>query len=374
MSGRKHSAADAIATLALHPGKDYVETAEIKALGERALSYLRAGFPLHLRGPAGTGKTTLAFRLAAALNRPAMLIEGDESLTTGDLIGRQTRIHHKKVVDRFIHSVTKYEENVNQEWSDSRLTVACREGYTLIYDEFTRSRPEANNVLLAVLEEKLLTLPSGGGGEYVPVHPDFRVIFTSNPKEYAGVHAAQDALNDRMITLDIDYFDEAAETSIAAARSGLPEEMAAPVVKLVRSYRASGEFRQIPTPRASIAITRMMAAQDLKPSSNDPRFVQLCLDILDGKCGYADSALPARLMELISEHCSEDPIPEQCAEDPISEHSAEDPISEHSAKDPIPEHCSEKAEGDTAAKARPASAKLNGSAHGAFNTLGEAHP
>ncbi len=340
MSGRKYSAADAIATLALHPGQDYVETLEIKALGERALSYLKAGFPLHLRGPAGTGKTTMAFRLAAALNRPAMLLEGDESLTTADLIGRQSRLHHKKVVDRFIHSVTKYEENLHHEWADSRLTVACREGYTLIYDEFTRSRPEANNVLLAVLEEKLLTLPSGGGGEYVPVHPDFRVIFTSNPKEYAGVHAAQDALNDRMITLDIDYFDEAAETSIAAARSGLPEERAAPVVKLVRAYRASGLFRQIPTPRASIAITRMMAAQDMKPSSKDPRFVQLCLDILDGKCSYAagDSTLRAGLMALISEYCSE------------------------------------KAEAETAAKERPASAKLNGSANGAYITQGEAHP
>ncbi len=340
MSGRKYSAADAIATLALHPGQDYVETPEIKALGERALSYLKAGFPLHLRGPAGTGKTTLAFRLAAALERPAMLIEGDESLTTADLIGRQTRLHHKKVVDRFIHSVTKYEENVHQEWADSRLTVACREGYTLIYDEFTRSRPEANNVLLAVLEEKLLTLPSGGGGEYVPVHPDFRVIFTSNPKEYAGVHAAQDALNDRMITLDIHYFDEATETSIAAARSGLPEQIAAPVVKLVRAFRASGEFRQIPTPRASIAITRMMAMQDLKPSWEDPRFVQLCLDILDGKCGYGagNSAPHARLMDLISEHCSEN------------------------------------AGGTTAPKARPVSAKLNGSANGAYITQGEAHP
>ena len=125
-------------------------------------------------------------------------------------------------MDRYVHTVIKYEENIDQEWSDSRLTLACREGYTLIYDEFTRSRPEANNVLLGVLEERLLALPGGGssGGEYVPVHPDFRIIFTSNPKEYAGIHDAQDALNDRMITIDMDYFDESSE--IRHHRRGFP--------------------------------------------------------------------------------------------------------------------------------------------------------
>jgi len=315
MRKRLSASDDVIATLALCPGKDYVETPAVKALGERALSYLQAGFPLHLRGPAGTGKTTLAFRLATGLGRPAMFLAGDESLATADLIGRQTRLRHRKVVDRFIHSVVKYEENVDQEWTDSQLTVACREGYTLIYDEFTRSRPEANNVLLGVLEERLLALPNGGGGEYVPVHPDFRVIFTSNPKEYAGVHNAQDALNDRMITIDMDYFDERTEVSIAAARSGLAPEVVAPIVKLVRGYRDSGRYRQIPTPRASVMIARMMAVHKLKPAASDPRFLQLCLDVLEGKCAHAgdgDASAANRevLRDLIERHCeSKSPRP-----------------------------------------------------------------
>ncbi len=64
-----------------------------------------------------------------------------------------------------------------------------------------RSRPEANNVLLAILEERLLEMPSGRVNEgYTCVHPNFRAIFTSNPEEYAGVHKTQDALLDRMIT------------------------------------------------------------------------------------------------------------------------------------------------------------------------------
>ena len=63
--------------------------------------------------------------------------------------------------------------------------------------------------------------PDRGGSDYVPVHPDFTAIFTSNPVEYAGVHQAQDALFERMVTIDLDAFDEATETAIVRARSGL---------------------------------------------------------------------------------------------------------------------------------------------------------
>lgn len=315
MRKRPYGANDVVATLALSAGKDYVETPTVKALSERALSYVQAGFPLHLRGPAGSGKTTLAFRLATELGRPAMLLAGDESLSTADLIGKQTRLHRRRVVDRYIHSVIKFEENVDQEWADSQLTIACREGCTLIYDEFTRSRPEANNVLLGILEERLLALPSGGG-QYLRVHPDFRVIFTSNPKEYAGVHSSQDALNDRMFTLDIDYFDEHTEVCIAAARSGLAPEVVTPVVRLVRNYRASGSYHQIPTPRASIMIAKMMAVHKLQPSASNPRFLQLCLDVLEGKCNlWSDGDTSMKngelLRSLIERYCDGGGLPQR---------------------------------------------------------------
>lgn len=50
-------------------------------------------------------------------------------------------------------------------------------------------RPEVNNVLLSVLEEKILVLPPESNRvEYLKVSPQFRAIFTSNPEEYCGVH------------------------------------------------------------------------------------------------------------------------------------------------------------------------------------------
>ncbi|MEO1593156.1 MAG: AAA family ATPase, partial [Cyanobacteria bacterium J06632_22] len=135
--------------------RQFVTTPAIEQLSRRALRYLKTGYSIHLKGPAGTGKTTLAMHLADLLGRPTMMLFGDDDFKTSDLIGNQTGYTRKKVVDNYIHSVVKVEDELRQSWVDSRLTMACREGFTLVYDEFNRSRPEVNNVLLSALEEKL---------------------------------------------------------------------------------------------------------------------------------------------------------------------------------------------------------------------------
>jgi nitric oxide reductase NorQ protein len=43
----------------------FVITPYVKEVVDRALLYLHAGYPVHFAGPSGTGKTTLAFHLAA---------------------------------------------------------------------------------------------------------------------------------------------------------------------------------------------------------------------------------------------------------------------------------------------------------------------
>ena len=298
------------AALTLSPRADFVESATVQELTERAVAYLDAGFPVHFRGPSGTGKTTLALHVAAQVGRPVILISGDDEFTSSDLIGGQSGYRYRKVVDRYIHSVLKYEEDAVQHWADQKLTAACREGFTVVYDEFTRSRPEANNVLLTVLEERLLALPDMAQEQaYLKVHPEFRAIFTSNPQEYAGVHEAQDALSDRLVTIDLDYYERDTEIAITIARSSLSPVQAVRIVDIVRDLRASGEYDQIPTLRACIMIARVTAMQGLKASGRDPRFVRVCLDVLGPKTASTSQARERNnnqqqmLVHLIEHYC-----------------------------------------------------------------------
>lgn len=313
---------DSFTTLMPEARKDFVQTDSVKSVTRRALAYINAGYSVHFRGPAGTGKTTLALHTAALLGRPVVMIAGDEEMVTSNLIGAESGYNYRKVTDNYIHTVSKVEESSNKSWNDHRLTTACREGYTLIYDEFTRSRAEANNVLLSVLEEGILVLPAQNRGEpYIKVHPDFRVIFTSNPQEYAGVHDAQDALSDRIVTIDIGAADRELEISIAAARSGLDAATATPIVDMVRAFRDTGEYDQTPTLRTCIVICRMVATEKISPTIDDPYFVQICLDVLGSKSMFGGKDHEKRaqqqklLLDILKHHCPSAIAPKPSASD-----------------------------------------------------------
>jgi len=269
----------------------FVQTSYISDVVKQAQLYIRAGFPLHFRGPAGTGKTTLALYVAAQLGRPVILIHGDEEFGTSDLVGGEYGYRMKKSVDNFIHTVLKTEEDVRRTWVDNRVTVACRYGFTLLYDEFTRSRPEANNVLLSVLGEGVLDLPAGRDEEsHLRVHPDFSAIFTSNPEEYAGVHKAQEALRDRMITINLGYYDRATEIAITQAKSGVAQPDAERIVALVRDFRESGDCEFTPTVRACIAIAKVLNISGGRPEVGDDTFTRVCLDVLSSEADVSGLA------------------------------------------------------------------------------------
>jgi len=264
------------------PSEQFVCTPYVKDLTDRALAYLAVGYPVHFCGAAGTGKTTLAFHVAAKLNNPVILIHGDDEFGSSDLVGKDAGFRKSKLVDNFIHSVVKTEEEMRSFWVDNRLTTACRDGYTLIYDEFTRSRPEANNVLLSILEEGILNLPSlrRTGEGYMEVHPLFRAIFTSNPEEYAGVHKTQDALLDRLITINVDHYDRETEVQITIAKSGLPRSDAETVVDIIRELRLVGVNNHRPTVRACIAIAKVLAHLGGRAEADDSTFRWICKDVL----------------------------------------------------------------------------------------------
>lgn len=259
----------------------FVSTPSIERVVARAFRYLQSGFSVHLRGPAGTGKTTLALHLADLLTRPMMLLYGDDDFKTSDLIGNQKGYTRKRMVDNFIHSVVKVEDELRHNWIDSRLTLACREGFTLIYDEFNRSRPEVNNVLLSALEEKLLVLPPNGSrNEYVRVNSNFRAILTSNPEEYCGVHATQDALLDRLITINIPEPDELTQQEIVIQKTGIDRESAATVVQVVKTFRTRIRAEKSSGLRSCLILAKVCHEHEILAMPENPEFRDMCQDIL----------------------------------------------------------------------------------------------
>lgn len=289
--------------------EQFVYTSHVRSLTERAMAYLNVGYSVHFAGAAGTGKTTLAFHLAAELERPVILIHGDDEFGSSDLVGRDSGYRKSKLIDNYIHSVVRTEEEMRSLWVDNRLTTACREGFTLIYDEFTRSRPEANNVLLSILEEKILNLPSmrRTGEGYLEVHPAFRAIFTSNPEEYAGVHKTQDALLDRLITINVDHYDRETEVQITMAKSGVPRSDAETIVDIIRELRSVGVNNHRPTIRACIAIGKVTSHLGARAYENDPVFDWVCQDVLNTDTAKVtrsgQSLMPEKIKEIIKKVC-----------------------------------------------------------------------
>ncbi|MFG6146752.1 gas vesicle protein GvpN [Halobacillus sp. B23F22_1] len=278
-----------------------------KSLIKRSLRYLSTGYPVHFTGPSGIGKTTLALHIAKQRKRPVLLINGNKDLSNEDLIGAYTGYRRKKLNDNFVRTVHKIEENISEEWVNGRLYEAVKEGYTVVYDEFTRSQPETNNLFLSILEEKILPLYGTKRTEsFIDVHPDFSIIFTSNPAEYAGVYQSQDALLDRMVTLPVEYMDEEAETAIVTKKTKISEKKASAIVGFVNRVRGLCENDVASLSlRSSIMIAQVVERYNIKVKGDNPEFQDVCLDITLFPLRACSDESFEELKEKILEECKE---------------------------------------------------------------------
>lgn len=298
--------------ITLEPSETFVNSERVQAITERALIYLESGYPVHFAGSAGTGKTTLAFHVAAKLGRPVSLINGSDNTDSTDMIGSNSGYEKTTVVDNYISSVLKRKESMKVAWSNNRLTNACQAGHTLIYDEFNRTRPEVNNLMLSILSEGILHIPNGKGADYLEVHPEFRVIFTSNPEEYVGVHKMQDALMDRIATIQINPYERRAEAEIVQRRTNLLGDEVEKLVELVHLFSHSGGGVRNSSLRTSLMLGKVVDSRGNRPSSKDEIFVGLCRDLLadrDGRLIFngnevGDEELRAAIDEVFQEQAS----------------------------------------------------------------------
>jgi gas vesicle protein GvpN len=220
---------------------------------------------------------------ASKRDRPVVWINGDAEIETSDLVGEFSEQERVSVRDNYVHNVTKSTDIIRDRWVDNPLTVAVREGATLVYNEFSRTKPSANNALLSVFEEGILELPGQRGDDRgVEVHPEFRAILTSNDVEYAGVHEPQDALLDRLVGVYMDYYGFETEVEIVSTHApNAPTELVRECVQLLRSIRDEFEWN-LGTRGAIIAVEGLMTMSKSERQNTDT-LTEVFVDVLSSK-------------------------------------------------------------------------------------------
>lgn len=262
----------------------FFENAEISNLIKRALFYARAGVPIHFQGTAGRGKTSLAIETARRLGRPVSVMTGNDWLDVDDMIGREVGQTTTSVVDKYIQRVRRSEQTCRLDWENSVLAEAMLAGHTLVYDEFTRSSAKANGLLLSVLEEgALVSVNQSTPEKWIHAHPDFRIILTSNPHDYAGVNASPDALKDRMITFNLAQYDVKTEAGIVAARTGIDLALSTRILGLVHHLHQAFGTGAMPSMRAAIMIAKIAALRLRTSTMSDTLLAQISADVLNSR-------------------------------------------------------------------------------------------
>ena len=270
--------------LGLSRSDHFYENDEIAGLVTRGLFYARAGVPIHFQGTAGMGKTSLALEIAHRLGRPVSVMAGNDWLDAEDMIGKEVGQSTSSVVDKYIQRVRRSESHVRYEWEDSILADAMERGHTLVYDEFTRSSAKANGILLSVLEEGVLISTNQiNHRTYLQAHPDFRIILTSNPHDYAGVNATPDALLDRMVTFNLSAYSLDTKIGIVSVRTGLDVQVSGRIVRLVHHLMEGPHSPANCSMRSSILIARIAAIRLRTASLSDPLLAQISADVLNGR-------------------------------------------------------------------------------------------
>ena len=161
--------------------KKFVETATL----------VDAGIPVLLTGERGTGKTTLAMNVAKKLGLSFFSLSMTRQTTLSHLLGFR---------------------NVNGVYIPSHIREAADNGGIVLLDELDASDP---NVILCLntIENGYLSFPD----ELVQLHPDFRLMATSNPqdnhKDYNGRAKLDASTMDRFDIVDIER-DENLEQSL----------------------------------------------------------------------------------------------------------------------------------------------------------------
>lgn len=184
------------------------------------------------------------------------------------------------MVDDYIASVLSPSPAPSSNGVHGRLADACGRGHTLICHGIDRWSAAAGGDLVRILEEGILNHPRSDEQGYIMVHPDFRLIITSDTSPGDCPVAMDGGRRDRLVTIQVDPHALETEIAVVMARSGLDADDAARLVHLSRALGSREAEGPGPGLGATIVLARVLVRAGVPVDARDDRFVGFAWDIL----------------------------------------------------------------------------------------------
>jgi len=156
-------------------------------------------------GPTGAGKTMMVKWIAQALDRPLHIFNlGSTQDPRATLIGN-----------------THFDTDKGTFFSQSAFVHAIQQPNAIILlDELSRANPEAFNILMTALDphQRTLRLDETVDSKVINIEPTVTFIATANiGHEYTSTRVIDRALQDRFVTIEMDYLDYEGEMHVLSS-------------------------------------------------------------------------------------------------------------------------------------------------------------
>lgn len=177
-----------------------------------------------LTGPTGTGKTDIIIRICKTLGIPCHIYDMGAMIDPlTDLLGS--------------HRL----ENGSSKFDYSKFVKDIQEPGVILLDEISRAPAMTNNILFPCLDMRRVLpveIADSNGPREIPVHPECTFIATANiGSEYAGTNDLDCALENRFMTIQVDYLPKSIETQIINIRTKCSESYAEKIVNVANTLR-----------------------------------------------------------------------------------------------------------------------------------------
>jgi len=205
------------------------------------------GKNIMMTGPAGSGKTMIAQRLADVTKRPFFYFNlGSTQDPRATLIGN-----------------THYSKDNGTFFAESLFIQAIQtENSIILCDELTRSHPEAWNILMTVFDpgQRYLRIDEHVDSPTIKVAPGVCFLATANiGSEYTSTRTMDRALMDRFVILEMEHLSAVEESVLLKIK--FPNLSNAAINQITEVTSMTRIDQKSETPRLSTAVSTRVAVE-----------------------------------------------------------------------------------------------------------------